>query len=526
MATVSQRVLARLSGFPLEAGSRPPAPQRYPLGLDAPFLFLSPHDALTLRDAFEHVICLGETGSGKTSGPAKAILSQYLQQGWGGLFCASLKSDDVSRVIALAKETGREESLIVVTPGGPWRCNVLDWELSRPGSGAGLVENATSLLMEVISNNAPNGQRTSKDSIWEEATTRLIKYAMLLIRAAKRRITMGALKAVVDGMPAPHPTMPGLIWPPGSYLRDCLTVAKAQSADYEACEGFFTREMTKPGGSRFISSVVYTFQNMTDAFQSGPVRDLFFSDTTFTPAMCAQSAIVVLALPVAEYGPVGKAAQLLFKAVTIKELLRRQGLEGGRPCFFFCDEYQTLATPLDAQLMQAGRSSCVSACVLTQNLPNLYAAMEPGRAHDAVDAMLGNFGTVIGGRNKCRVTTNWLADTVNRAMVYRFSGGTNISDSTSGGWNSGISGGSSGGSSGSSSNSGWSSGTNGGWSYSEGSNTGWRLDRDYPVPPETFLKLLGGGPPHYRVQTVLVKVGKRFRASGGKPYMGVVWPQR
>src|SRR5688572_6892056 len=194
--------------------------------------------------------------------------------------------------------------------------------------------------------------------------------------------------------------------------------------------------------------------------------------------MCKQGAIVVLALPVAEYGPVGKAAQLLFKAVTIKELLRPQGLEGGRPCFFFCDEYQTLATPLDAQLMQAGRSSCVSACVLTQNLPNLYAAMEPGRAHDAVDAMLGNFGTVIGGRNKCRVTTNWLADTINRAMVYRYSGGTSITDGTSGGWNSGISGGSSGGSNGSSSNSGWSSGTNGGWSYSEGSNTGWRLDRD------------------------------------------------
>ena len=335
MATALQRALARLSGFSLEAGSRPPASPTdpYPLTLDSPFLSLSPYDALTLRDAYEHFICLGETGSGKTSGPAKSILEQYMRQGWGGLFCASLKSDDVSRVIAMAKETGREASLIVVAPGSGWRCNVLDWELSRPGSGAGLVENATGLLMEVISNNAPNGQRTSKDSIWEEATARLIRYAMLLIRAAKRRITMDALKAVVDGMPAPHPTVPGLLWPPNSYLRDCLDSAKTQSADYPACAGFFTQEMTKPGGSRFVSSVVYTFQNMTDAFQSGPVKELFFSDTTFTPAMCAQGAIVVLALPVAEFGPVGKAAQLLFKAVTIKELLRRQGLAGGRPCF-------------------------------------------------------------------------------------------------------------------------------------------------------------------------------------------------
>jgi hypothetical protein len=152
--------------------------------------------------------------------------------------------------------------------------------------------------------------------------------------------------------------------------------------------------------------------------------------------------------------------------------------------------------------------------------------MEPGRAHDVVDAMLGNFGTVIGGRNKCRVTTNWLSETINRAFVYRWSGGTSTSDSCSGGWNSGINGGGSSGGGGGSSSSGWQSGTNGGWSYQEGRNTNWRLDRDYPIPPETFLTLSGGGPPHYRVQTVLVKAGKRFRASGGKPYIGVSWLNR
>jgi hypothetical protein len=56
MATVLQRRLARLSGFSPEAGGRPPAPPDYPL--DSPFLSLSPYDTLSLRDAYEHILCL------------------------------------------------------------------------------------------------------------------------------------------------------------------------------------------------------------------------------------------------------------------------------------------------------------------------------------------------------------------------------------------------------------------------------------------------------------------------------------
>ncbi len=529
MATVLQRRLARLSGFSLEAGSRPSAPQDYPLGLVAPFLSLSPYDTLSLRDAYEHFICLGETGSGKTSGPLKSILSQYMRLGWGGLIC-TYKTDEVARVIALAKATGREDSLLIITPGGPWKANLLDFELTREGAGAGRVEEAVALLMEAITNAAPKGYRESKDSIWDEAVSRMIRFGMLLLRAAGFRVHMDNLVALTDGIPDRHPSG-GLLWPAGSLVHTCLARAKALHANVDTvntCETYFTQQLTKAGSSRFVASVLASWQNMSDTFtQEGPVKNLLFAEhPTFTPDISKQGAIVVLALPISEYGLAGKIAQLTYKGSFINALLRRQGLEGGRPCFLLIDEYQFLASPLDVKAMLAARSSALSVCVLTQSISNLYAAMEPGRAHDAVDAMLGNFGTVIGGRNKCRVTTNWLADTINRAMVYRYNGGTSVSDGTSGGWNSGISGGSSGGSNGSSSNSGWSSGMNGGWSYSDGSNTGWRLDRDYPIPPETFLKLLGGGPPHYRVQTVLVKAGKRFHASGGKPYIGVAWPQR
>jgi hypothetical protein len=527
-------LLGRLSGIPSkigDTGSRLPAHliDPYPLTLDSPFLRLSQRDVLTLRDAFEHFLSLAESGGGKTSGPLYTLLERYMLMGFGGLIC-TYKSDEISRVIALAKSTGREDSLVIVRPGGFWKTNLLDFELTREGQGAGRVDEATSLLMEAITNAAPKGYRESKDSIWEEAVSRLIRFSMLLLRAAGFRIHMDNLTAITDGIPSLHPSGMGLVWPSDSLVQDCLARAKGQGADVDTvktCETFFTQQLTKPGSSRFVANVLASWQNMSDHFtQAGPVKELLFAEhPTFTPDVSKYSAIVCLGLPVAEYAMAGKVAQLTYKASFINALLRRQGLEGGRPCFLLIDEYQFLASPLDAKLMQAGRSSWVSACMLTQGIPNLYAAMEPGRAHDVVDSMLGNFGCIIGGRTKCRVTSNWLSETINRALIYRWSGGINCSDGYSSGWSAGVGGGSSEGGGSHSSNSNWSSGSNGGWSYSEGSNTGWRLDRDLAVPPETFLTLSGGGPPSYRVQTVLVKAGKRFRASGGKPYIGVSWPQ-
>src|SRR5437016_3178369 len=125
MGMVFPGFLERLSGIPPEMGdigSRLPAHliNPYPLTLDSPFLRIGPHDVLTLRDAFEHFLALMESGGGKTSGPLYTLLALYLRLGFGGLIC-TYKSDETARVIALAKATGREDSLVIVMPGGPYR---------------------------------------------------------------------------------------------------------------------------------------------------------------------------------------------------------------------------------------------------------------------------------------------------------------------------------------------------------------------------------------------------------------------
>jgi hypothetical protein len=117
-------------------------------------------------------------------------------------------------------------------------------------------------------------------------------------------------------------------------VRDCLARAKGRGADVDtvkACDTYFTQQLTKPGGSRFVASVLASWQNMSDTFQSGMVKDLLLAEhPTFTPDISQQGIIVVLALPVAEYGQTGKVAQLTYKASFINALLRRQGSRGGR----------------------------------------------------------------------------------------------------------------------------------------------------------------------------------------------------
>src|SRR5262249_10476756 len=155
----------------------------------------------------------------------------------------------------------------------------------------------------------------------------------------------------------------------------------------------------------------------------------------------------------------------------------------------YCDEYQTVTTPIDGRLFEKGRSSWVAACCLVQNFPSLYKAFEAGKAHDHGDNMLGNYANMIFTQQHLRVTNHAAAEILAKSKVMRRNGGFSTSESEQRGWNSGSSGNSSSGPGGSSAGGGWSSGSSGGFSTSEGINEGWREEYDYLVHEEVFSRL-------------------------------------
>lgn len=501
----------------------------YPLALNDTLLPLGGGSHFTLGDALEHVLVTGGTGSGKTSGPLKAFLMAYLRAGFGGLVLTT-KEDDCARVMALARECGREQDVIIVNPHTMHRFNFLNYEFSRSGRGAGLVDNAVALLMEAVENRSEGGSRNSSDAYWTEGVRRLLRHAMETLLAAGHKVSMWGIKDIVDGMPFFNDTTNRPEYPEGSFLLECLEQAKQRGGQIRHLEQYWLREMCRKGSERQVAGIVSTFTGMCDPFLYGVVADLFASDAQdfYAPDLCRVGLIVVIDLPVSEFGEVGRTAQLIMKKTFIDELLRRQGLQPGEvPCFLLCDEYQFLATNSDAKLLQAGRSSYAGALVATQNINNLYAAMgDSANAQSKAHASISNFQTLAFCQNGDKFTNEWAAETIGRTIVRRANMNTSNSTSESWGKNTGYSRGYSSSAQGGSHSRNHSAGRSYNYSTSQGDSSGWSEQEAFQVMPVTFTQLASGGQHNrYQVQTIIFKPGKHFPPRG-LPYMGVTFDQR
>jgi hypothetical protein len=149
---------------------------RDPWNLDFPLFQWSPWDAFTLRNAVESVCIFGELGAAKTTGSAAWILLNYLSLGMGGLVCC-VKPGERELIEAYAKQTGRGDSLIVVSPEHRWRCNLIRYALRRPGMAGSRVEVIVSLLMTIVET-AERGERASAgqgDAFWRRSLRQILR---------------------------------------------------------------------------------------------------------------------------------------------------------------------------------------------------------------------------------------------------------------------------------------------------------------------------------------------------------------
>src|ERR1700722_7907782 len=163
---------------------------RDPWDLNFPLFQWSPYDAFTLRNAVESVCIFGELGAAKTTGSAAWILLKYLQLGMGGLVCC-VKPGDRELIEAYAKQTGRGDSLIVVSPQNKWRCNLIRYALKRPGVTGSRVEQLVSLLMTIVEA-AERSERGSGqgDKFWTRSLRQILRNGIEVCIAARGEVTM------------------------------------------------------------------------------------------------------------------------------------------------------------------------------------------------------------------------------------------------------------------------------------------------------------------------------------------------
>lgn len=518
---ILDRVLLRMSGVG-QAPAFPAAPD-YPLSLDEPLLWFAEKDPWTIRDACEGTSVIGDTGSGKTSGSGRAIARAFLKAGFGGLVLTD-KASEREVWERYCRETGRSDSLLIVSPREPWRFNFLDYQFARAGEGAGHTENAVATFMNVVENRYEGGKRATQDAFWTDNARRLLRYSLEVLVAAGERVSMDGIMEVIRSVPFPKGEDGVIVWPEDNSLKQLFDRAERVSGagSVKAARDFFEREY----GTSAIkqrSGIVATFTGMADPFLGGPVKELFCTDTSFVPEFSRRGAIILLDLPYEQWEEVGRTAQLLFKYVWQRAMLRRNGLPPGeRPVFLWIDEAQTFATRFDRAFQEKARSAVAASVYLTQSYSNYLAALDPGRGEPTTNALLNNLATKIFHRNGDQATNEWAANTIGKGRVIRRSGGTTRSDGMSHDQSTGVNFGND--------SQAWSMGAQDGSSrsqnFSRGDNAGWQEVIDYLVPPTLFTHLKSGGPLNdWQVQGVVFKAGKSWNRTG-RTYLDVTFPQR
>ncbi len=381
----------------------------------------------TLRAAVEGVQIFGATGSGKTSGSGQALARTFLAHGFGGLVLTA-KPDDPDLWLTYAAQTDRARDLIIVAPDAPYRFNFIEYEHKRPDPGGGLTENLVNLFTRAIEAIGRHTQ-TSSDSFWIEAPRQLLRNAIDTLALAGAPVTLPNIKRLIDEAPRSPEQTRSATWQDTTLFADCLAVLLKQHTrpppegnppELDLAVRYWTTEF--PGlGEKTRSSVVSSFTAMADPLLRGVLYKLFCTETNIRPEDTFAGKIILLNLPIKQFGAAGRAVQVLFKSVWQDAVERRPRREDALPVFLWADEAQYFLTSHDTLYQQTARSARACTVYLTQNLSNYHLELSRHDAKHFVEGLLGNLATKIFHANDHIETNRFAADLIARTWARRFS---------------------------------------------------------------------------------------------------------
>ena len=439
--------------------------------------------------------------------------------GFGGLVCCAKPEERElwAGEHGYAAQTGRTQSLLVVEADGPHCFNFLKYELLRLGQGAGQTEslvNLFSVILEIAEGKTEVGG--GRDPFWERASRQLLRNAIDLLSLARGSITLDDLAKLIAEAPQ-HAAPP---WPPedaqgneldaadwtdaqreyGYWLENSFfaevfaevhvkkadgQLTRRQAHDFDAAARYWLHNFATMN-DRTRSSIVTTFTSTADILTHGLAWELLAEELTIIPEAAVDAgAIIVLDLPLQDYGETGRIIQGIWKYMFQRAMLRRRVKEKPRPVFLWCDESQNFISSFDYEFQATARSARAATVYLTQNISNYHAKLG-GNGHAAALALLGNFQTKIWHANGDYVTNQYAADTIGQHLV-RLEGesfGASIAEQATGSYNQ---------------------------SYSQ--------QLQYKILPAEFAKLRKGGPDNdLTVDGVIFQGGRVFK-KGGDTYL-------
>lgn len=348
------------------------------------------------------------------------------------------------------------------------------------------------------------------DPFWSRAAKQLLRNAVDLCRLSSGEVSLADIKEIIDTAPRSDSEIVNsetgkqsrsfLKSVVGSRLKAISrkVVKEELSAidinDYAQTMAYWCNNFPNLA-DKTRSGIIATFTGMADMFLRGELSRLFCGETTITPehSFDDHNKIIIVNLPIKQWGQVGMAAQLIIKLLWQQACERRTVYADTLPSFLWADEAHFFVSDYDQEFLTTARSSRACMVYLSQNMPNYLAALG-ANSKPKIDSLLGNFQTKIFHQNSDSITNNWAADLIGKDIQIRrnFGSSSNSGSNYSMGENS-------------------SSGSNSGTS----SNTGGSEQIDYTVMPVEFSRLRKGGAVNdCMVDSIIHQGGRIWKTTG------------
>jgi hypothetical protein len=469
-------------------------------------LHWGPKEPFTFREAMAGVLILGAIGSGKSTGSGQLIAMSMLLAGFGMLvLCA--KPDEADVWEEYARRAGREADLIWFSADGPWRFSPLDYELNRDGSGAGQCENIVGLLYELLEFSDRSGRKGGRgeEGFWRKVVRQLLRNLVDLITMAKGTVSVPDLYRLFVSAPKSLAEVESPAWRKRSFCFECLMEADRrpkspeQAEDFSLVLDYFLQELPELD-TKTRTNIGASFTSMVDLMNRGLLKKLFGGGTNVTPQAVEQGKILVIDLPVREFGDVGLFAAVLWKYCFQKSIERRNVLQSPRPVGLWIDEAQNFLTEYDYMFQSTCRGAKVATVLLSQNISNFYAALGGENGKAQADSLCANLNLKIFHANGDHVTNEWASATLGKSRQLLFNGNSQQGNQTAYDMLMGR------------------GGSQSGAGFSESIVA--------EVEASAFTTLRTGGPENkWLCDAILFSNGTRFRATG-KPYLFTTFRQR
>lgn len=461
-------------------------------------------DFFSWRDLLKSVLCLGATGSGKTSSVAKLMIESIickppnLMYPRAALLGLAAKPEDVHDWKRHFARAGRAEDLLIFAPGSGLCFNVLDYIVKCGGS----CRDITRCLIAISETVRPKDGSGEDSKFFEDLQERIVYDAVVMLKLGTGGVNAPDLQRFLLGTANTPFELTTEAWREGfqnQMIRRAVQANKTQAevTDFEIAKGTFLSELPALA-DKTRSSAMSGIMSWLHNVNTGIARELLTGETNISPTtMLSQGKSILVDAAPSIHGGNGSVVNAAVKWATQWSVLRREAKPTDFISVIFVDEAQEFVNNMDSHYLAQCRSHLGCMIFLSQSRHGFYAAMGGDRGRHRTDALLANFNLKILNALGTPEDAEWASDLCGREMKTMFGGSVAPNDNL---WDACF--------------------------EQPKVSTNYSTQMDRILEPNVFMHGLrtGGAANDYLVDAVIVKTGESF--SDGRNWMWATLRQR